>query len=146
VSRKGPMLRIVVRLIMFAAWAFAALTTELEVHFCQSPQTHHHPDPKPWDVFVIGMFVFAILTCVGPRLWLARMRHPGWALIPYFLGIFFTYLTPMYGLFLLPGYLLAFHILGVLFFWIYFPLFVRFRPALPPPLPKVPAPGRLAAE
>jgi hypothetical protein len=132
------MLKIISRVIMFAVWLLAVVTTELEVHYMgQAHGKNPHPSSYPSDVLVIGIFVFSILSCVSVRFWLARMRHPGWALIPYFLGIFFTYLTPMYGLFVLPGYFLAFRLLGVLFFWIYFPVFVRFRPAPPPPLPRI---------
>ena len=84
------------------------------------------------EPFEVGMLLFAIVSAGGCRFWLSRMRHPGWSLLPYLLGIFFAYLTPMYGIFLFRQLPLIFFVLGAVLFCLYFPIFVHLRPTPPP--------------
>jgi hypothetical protein len=63
------------------------------------------------------------------------MRSRAWALFPYLLGLMFTWSAAMYGVFAIPEYLLVFQVIAAVSFCCYFPVIVRFRPQLPPPLP-----------
>jgi hypothetical protein len=120
---------------MLLAWMFFDLITVLETHYCYRPDSLPKRILSPWHPLVIGLTLFALLTCGGCRFWLSRMRKTGWALIPYLLGLMFTWFTAMYGVFVLPEYFLFCQGIAVVFFFAYFPFFVRFKQTAPPPLP-----------
>ncbi len=120
---------------MLLAWTFVALTTVLEVHYCTGSDPRVNSFSRPLDALVISLFLVAILTCGGCRFWLSRMRRPGWALIPYFLGLVFSWFTAMYGVFVLPEFALLFEGMGAVSLFFYFPVLVRLASS-PPPVPQ----------
>jgi hypothetical protein len=108
---------------MLTAWSLAVFTTTLETYYCMPRERKSLQQPSV--VFIASMFLVAILTSGGCRYWLSRMRDTGWALIPFLLGLIFTWFTAMYGVFVLPEFLVLFQVMALAFFVLYFPAFVR---------------------
>jgi hypothetical protein len=84
---------------------------------------------KPFDVFATGMCVIPVIICGGLRFWVSRIGNPWLALLPFLIGVFFSWQAGLYGIFLCPEFYIIFQILSAILFAIYLPPFVKLRPA-----------------
>ena len=132
--------RIVLIIVFWVSWGFAAVSQVADVVYLVNPKdverirAHHTP-----PLLLAGLIAFSLITCGGFRWWISRIRSLGWRLIPFWLGLFCAMLTWMFGIYVAPEWLVFFQALGYIWMVIYFPPFLgetRPLPAPPPPLPK----------
>jgi hypothetical protein len=129
---------VISKTIMWVVWLLAALWAILMAHFLTQGIRNLNAFSRPFETFAIGMFVIPLLVCGGMRFWLARLRNPWLALVPYLIGLLFAWQAGLYGIFLLPDFCIVYQILSAILMLAYFPLFVRVH-EIPPPLPSAKA-------
>jgi hypothetical protein len=123
------MSKIISKTIMWLIWLFFALLATLMAHYLTKDISTLNSFSKPFGVYGAGMCVIPVLICGSLRLWLSRIRNPWLALLPFLIGVFFSWQAGLYGVYLLPEFYIVYQVLSVILFAVYLPLFVRLRPA-----------------
>lgn len=122
---------IVSKTIMWIVWLILVLLALLMARFNTVDVSRLNTFARPLGVFVPGLFLIPIVLCGSLRFWLARIRHPWLALLPFLLGVFFAWQAGLYGLFLVPEFCVVFQFLSVVLFLLYLPVFVLLQRSPP---------------
>jgi hypothetical protein len=122
--------------ILWVAWCGTAFLTLLMSIMLSKGITKLNTFSVPFDLFPIGMMCIPTLICGSLRFWIAHIRNPWLALLPYLLGVFFVMQTALYGVFLVPEFCVVYQALSVALWLLYVPVFTRLAPAIPPALPR----------
>ena len=134
------MAAIILRIIYWASWALVLMDQGFAMVYLVRPgdeefaRTHHSSLAE-----VACLIAISLVTCGGIRWWISRIRHPGWRLIPYWIGLLCAMFTWMFGIYLVLDWRLFFQILGSIWTLIYIPAFLTERkpePVRPPPIPQ----------
>jgi len=134
-ARKAETQRVISTVFMWVVWVSAGFIAILSAQYLTGDKSSLNAFSRPFDVYATGMFLFPVFICSGLRFWLSRIRNPALALLPFFLGMFFAWLTGFFGIFLLPDFCIVYQLLSAALLMVYLPLFIR-PGAIPPRLPR----------
>lgn len=118
---------IICRTVMWLSWAFCLVLAMLMSKYLTKNISGINSFGRPFEVFAAGMFFMPILICGAMRFWLAYIRNPWLALLPYTIGVLFALEATSHGLFLLPEFLIVFQVLSAALFFIYIPNLIVLR-------------------
>jgi len=131
VQTKGPSRRsrIAYKIIIWLIWSFSAVLSALMAVYLTIGHVRNNSFAGPINIFTVGMFFIPIIICGALRFWVSRIRNTWLGLAPYILGVVFAQQAELYGIYLLPEFLIVFQILSAVLFLIYLPLFVKPAPS-----------------
>jgi hypothetical protein len=114
---------------MWLGWLFFVLTSIMQaIYLTGNPKLN--TSGRPFGIFAICMFLIPIMICGCLRFWVSRIRNPWFVLLPYFIGVIVAQLEGLFGVFLLPEFLILFQFLSAVLFLAYIPFFVRLTPSV----------------